>query len=540
MGRGEHSERLVRLQVMTSCGAVLIGFQDQTNLGLGYLASTLQERGVVVRIIDFRQGIESILDVIHATDPLLVGFSLIFQYYLPEFRRLVFYLRKNGVDCHFCAGGHYPSLCYESVLQAIPGLDSIAQCEGEVTLAELMQCLAEGRDWHQVAGLAYRDGERFVAPLPRALIDDLDELPYPARPFESPVTLGKKSSPILASRGCTRNCSFCSIRQFYGTTRGKKVRVRKPSKVVEEMRVLHEEQGISIFPFQDDDFPVWGTFGRRWLDQFTDALQTVGLVGRVIWKISCRADEVEPELFERLRNAGLYMVYLGLESGNAAGLTTFTKGLTVQDNLRAAAILHGLRLSLGYGFMMFDPSSTFETVRSNVSFLREITGDGMVPAHFCRMVPYAGTPIEMSLAREGRLRGDSTNPDYDFLDPRMEDLFNAVSIATTDWINGASSLKNQLNWAWQEHWVLRRLFPPLQGLATYERFLRSITHSSNQYLLDLVEEASYRYEAGNAQAPSAAEVQEVSDRFSEQLLAQRNTFIHRNQRTMLASLRAGN
>ncbi len=521
-----------------SGGAVLIGFQDQTNLGLGYLASTLQERGFAARIVDFRQAPESILKAVRAANPLLVGFSLIFQYYLPQFGQLVCCLRESGVGSHFCAGGHYPSLRYEDMLQAVPGLDSIARCEGELTLVELMQCLAQGRDWHQVAGLAYRDGERCIAAPPRTLIADLDELPYPARPFEDPATLGKKASPMLASRGCIRNCSFCSIRQFYGAAPGKKVRVRKPEKVAEEMRVMHVERGISIFPFQDDDFPVWGTFGRRWLERFMDALRTEGLIGRVIWKISCRADEVEPELFGRLRDAGLYMVYLGLESGNAAGLSTFIKGLTVEDNLRAATILHELRLSLGYGFMMFDPSSTFETVRANVSFLRQITGDGLAAAHFCRMVPYAGTPIEGSLAREGRLRGDSTNPDYDFLDRRMEEFFNAVSEATTDWINGPASLKNQLIWAWQEYWVLRRLFPPLPGLEAYERFLRSITRRSNEYLLDLVEVASHSYAAGCAQAPSAAEVQAVSDRFSEQLLANRNGFIHRNQRTMMASLQA--
>lgn len=525
---------------MTSSGAILIGFQDQTNLGLGYLASTLQKHGITARIIDFRKGPESILEIIRASDPLLVGFSLIFQYYLPAFRQLVCYLRQKGVDCHFCAGGHYPSLRYENVLQTIPELNSIAQCEGELTLTELMQCLMEGRDWHHIAGLAYREGEKSIAPLPRALIANLDELPYPARPFEDPATLGKKSCPMLASRGCLRNCSFCSIRQFYGTARGKKVRVRKPSKVAEEMRILHEKQGISIFLFQDDDFPVWGSFGRLWLDQFMDALQSEGLVGRVIWKISCRADEVEPELLGRLRDVGLYMVYLGLESGNTAGLTTLAKGLTVEDNLRAVDIVHGLRLSLSYGFMMFDPSSSFKTIRANISFLRKITDGGLVPVHFCRMVPYAGTPIETSLAREDRLSGDVTNPDYDFLDNRMESFFNAVSVATNDWINGANSLKNQVSWAWQEHWVLKRLFPPLQDHDAYERSLRSITHRSNQYLLDLVEEASYRYEAGNAQAPSFTEVQEISTRFSEQLMAQRNAFIYRNQQTMLTSLLAGN
>ena len=420
---------------MTPGGAVLVGFQDQTNLGLGYLASTLEERGFTARIVDFRQGPESILEAARAANTLLVGFSLIFQYYLPEFGRLVAAFGRTAWTPIFAREGTIRAFVMENAA-GHPGLDSIALCEGELTLAELMQCLAQGRDWHQVAGLAYRDGDRCIVTPPRALIADLDELPYPVRPVEDPATLGMKASPMLASRGCTRNCSFCSIRQFYGAARGKKVRVRKPEKVAEEMRVLHEERRISIFPFQDDDFPVWGSFGRRWLDRFMDALKSEGLIGRIIWKISCRADEVEPDLFGRLRDAGLYMVYLGLESGNAAGLTTFNKRLTIEDNLCAAAILHELRLSLGYGFMMFDPSSTFETVRANLSFLRQITGDGLAPAHFCRMVPYAGTRIEASLAGEGRLRGDSTNPDYDFLHRRMEDFFSAVSEATTDWING--------------------------------------------------------------------------------------------------------
>jgi radical SAM superfamily enzyme YgiQ (UPF0313 family) len=517
-------------------GAVLIGFQDQTNLGLGYLASTLTQRGFAAQIVDFRKGPECILDAVRAARPRLVGFSLIFQYYLPQFAELAAYLRENGVACHFCAGGHYPTLCYEEMLQTVPELDSVVRCEGELTLAELVACLAEGRDWRELRGLAYRDAERCVATPPRPLMTDLDALPYPARPREEQMILGKRASPLLASRGCTRNCSFCSIRQFYGQSPGKKIRVRNPAKVAEEMRVLHEERDVSIFLFQDDDFPLWGAFGRRWVEQFTAALRAEGLAGRTIWKISCRADQVERHLFEQLREAGLYMVYLGLESGNAAGLRTFNKGLTVEDNLRAVAVLKELGLCLGFGFMLFDPSSTFDSVRANVSFLREVGGDGSVAAHFCRMVPYAGTPIQECLAREGRLRGDSINPDYDFLDARMDQFFDAISEATTDWVNGPASLKNHLDWAWQEYWVLRRLFPPLRGFDAYERCLSSITRRSNEYLLNLVEKASCAFERNHGAAPSAAEVQAVSARFANQLVGKRNAFIFRNQKKMLASL----
>ena len=524
---------------MTLPSAVLIGFQEQGNLGIGYVASTLTQRGFVVRISDFRERRELILETIRAAKPTLLGFSLIFQYYVPQFRDLASYLRQNGVGCHFCAGGHYPSLRYEQVLRDVPELDSVVRFEGEITLAELMQCLVEGRDWHEVAGIAYREGDRYVATQPRPLIADLDEISFPARPQESTLTvLGMKASPILGSRGCSRDCSFCSIRQFYSQVPGKKVRVRNPVKVVEEMRALHEENGVSIFLFQDDDFPVWGAFGRRWTAQFIESLRTEGLYGRVVWKISCRSDEVEPELFTRMRDAGLYVVYLGIESGNEAGLRTLNKRLTIEHSLRAVTILKDLDLAFTYGFMLFDPSSTFESVRENVAFLKRITTGGDVPAVFCRMLPYAGTPIEERLAKEGRLRGSVDNPDYDFLDTRLNSYFEALNDLVADWIQGSNALVNQLNFAWQEYWVIRRLFPPVTGLHAYERFLRSITRRSNDFLLNLVGEVGHAFEDGHGRVPSSAEVQPASKCFAEQLLEKRNAFILRNQQTMLACLEA--
>ena len=216
---------------MKNTSAVLIGFQEQGNLGIGYIAATLAQRGFTVRVLDFRERQEFILDTIRTVKPALVGFSLIFQYYTPKFSEMASYLRDRGVACHFCAGGHYPSLRYENVLRDVPELNSVIRFEGELTVLELMECLAEGRDWHAVEGIAYRDGDRCVVNPPRPLVSDLDTLPFPARPLESALTvLGKKAAPILASRGCSRDCAFCSIRQFYGQAPGKKVRRPEPGK----------------------------------------------------------------------------------------------------------------------------------------------------------------------------------------------------------------------------------------------------------------------------------------------------------------------
>ena len=130
---------------------------------------------------------------------------------------------------------------------------------------------------------------------------------------------GFATLPLLASRGCARRCSFCSIHTFYRTAPGKVVRVRKPAKVIEEMQLLHRTHGVRVFLFQDDDFPLWGNAGRRWATEIVERLHESGLARGAVWKISCRGEYVEPELFSRLRDAGLFLVYMGIESGIESG-----------------------------------------------------------------------------------------------------------------------------------------------------------------------------------------------------------------------------
>jgi anaerobic magnesium-protoporphyrin IX monomethyl ester cyclase len=521
---------------LTAVNATLIGFHDQGNLGLGYLGATLSKYGFKVTILDFRLGNEVILESVRSNTPLLIGFSLIFQYYLPEFMRLAAFLRESGVKSHFCIGGHFPTLRYQQLLEAVPELDTVVRCEGELTLLELMQRLAIGHDWRDVEGIAYCEGDQCVATPPRRLIEKLDDLPDPLRPNESLAVLGKMASPILASRGCARHCAFCSIRQFYRQAPGKQVRVRSPDEVVREMRTLYEQRHVSIFLFQDDDFPLWGDFGRHWVERFMKALETNDLLGRVIWKISCRADEVKPELFNRMRAAGLYMVYLGLESGTESGLRTLNKQLTVADNLRAVAILKDLDLAIAYGFMLFDPSSTFQSLQTNVAFLRQIGEDGLLPVVACRMLPYAGTSIEESLAQEGRLRGNFINPDYDFPDPRLNDYFEVLNAFIAHFVQGPDALSNQLNWAWQEYWVIQRLFPPLEGIGEYERFLRLQTERSNSFLLSLIQGSSMAYASGRDALPPLADFKKTCYGFSERLIMQRDEFMLKNQKKLLDTL----
>jgi radical SAM superfamily enzyme YgiQ (UPF0313 family) len=494
---------------------------------MGYLAAVLQQHGRTVELIEIRDGPERIAARLISRQPLLVGFSLIFQYFLPQYRRVARYLREVGIKSHFTIGGHYPSLCHDELLRHFPEIDSVVRYEGELTLVNLVKQLSTGINWRETPGIAYLSEDRVVVTEPRALIPDLDSLPFPYRPYKAEQIGGFPTLPLLASRGCARRCSFCSIHTFYRTAPGRVVRVRKPAKVIEEMLHLHRDYGVRVFLFQDDDFPLWGNPGRRWADELVGRLHDSGLANRTIWKISCRAEYVEAELFSKLRDAGLFLVYMGIESGVEAGLEVLHKQMTVEDNLTAVQILKRVGIIFSYGFMLFDPSSSFESVRQNINFLRQIVGDGSTAANFCRMLPYGGTPIRDLLQREGRLRGDLTHPDYEFLDVRLNEYHRLLSKTVAPWIHN-EGLSHQLSYAWDEFETVRRLVPGIQGSEVYRAALQLLTKESNERLFRLVEESSLAFEQGDRSTLDPTPVGVYCEEIGAQLISVRNNFISEN------------
>ena len=518
---------------------MLIGFQNQGNLGLGYLAAVLRRSDYDVQVVDIEQDPDEIVRIARELNPVLIGFSLIFQFYIDRYEALLYLLRENGLDCHFTMGGHFPSLSYEQTLELVPELDSVVRFEGEATLLELVEAVSSGQEWREIHGIAYRDdaGEVIVT-RPRALLENLDELPYPDREYEPESVLGRSILPILASRGCARTCSFCSIHTFYRAAPGRIVRTRKPAEVVREMEMLHEERGTTIFLFQDDDFPLFGTVWRRWANEFVDELERTGLSQKVIWKMNCRADAVDRDLFIRMRDAGLYLVYMGLESGSEQGLETLHKQINVEQNLKAVETLKSIGLMFEYGFMLLDPSSTFESIRENIEFLRTILSDGCLPVTFCRMLPYDGTPIHDELVRTGRLRGDICNPDYDFLDPRIGEFYEELTklVSLTGWIHGLKAVTMQLGWAWHEVATIERLFPVLPGMDVYKETLRGITKRSNDLLLRVVEDLSYHFSDGHPLMWTPELVNEAREQVLDELLRERDAFVHSNEAIIIETL----
>jgi anaerobic magnesium-protoporphyrin IX monomethyl ester cyclase len=405
---------------------LLVGAEELENLGTRYLAAVLRQHGFSVQLAAFSTEADgpAVIDLARRTLPRLVGLSLIFQYRAPEFLRLAADLRRELPGAHITVGGHFPSFADAELLDLSPDLDSVVRGEGEYTLLELVQRLDDRQSWSGIHGLSFRQGGRVMRTPPRPLIRDLDTLPFPARDTPPQQDLGMGFSPILGSRGCHCNCSFCSISAFYGASGGSSQRFRSVANMAEEMEDLYRRFGVRFFVFNDDE---WFPAGRARVDR-VNALASELRRRQLdaIMSIKCRADDVEEDLFRRLLEMGVVRAYVGVESGSDHSLRTLNKHTTAAQNERALETLNKVGILADFGLIFFDPDSTVEDIQANLGFFHRMAGDGQAPLSFGRLEVYAGTPILHRLQREGRLSGDFLAWNYTISDPRVELLFRLM------------------------------------------------------------------------------------------------------------------
>ena len=412
---------------MKSNSVVFIAFEKHENLGIRYMSAVLSEAGYEVGIIDFRKDNTEILEKIIKWNPLLVGFSVIFEDHIYEFRELIRYLRISEIQCHFTVGGHFASLRPADLLEIIPKVDSIVRFEGEHTLLDLVNYLQTKADWKKVVGISYMNNGVLVNNQLRPLERDLDLFPYPIRSEIKEYVLGKKYATLLAGRGCIYNCIFCTTSEFNRQSPGPNKRIRNPLRIVEEMGFLYHEKGCSVFLFEDDDFPVKAYRKSGWILEFCKSLRDRDLSGKIMWRINCRPDEVDPDSFEIMRHHGLFSVFLGIEDGTNSGLLKMNKRIHVSDNIRGVNILKNLGIGIDFGFMLFQPATTHDSLRENLKFLELICGDGYMPVTFLKMLPYLETKIKEELMIEGRLKGKLGFLDYEFYDRSLNDFHSFIS-----------------------------------------------------------------------------------------------------------------
>jgi len=160
------------------------------------------------------------------------------------------------------------------------------------------------------------------------------------------------------------------------------------------------------------------------------------------------------------------------------------KHISVDTNLKAVSILKELGILYDYGFMLFDPASTFQSVLDNLTFLERLCGDGTSPITFCKMLPYAETQVEKALKAAGRLRGGPGNEDYDFLDKRLNVLYGLMASSFGDWIGDHDGFLNVARWARYYLAVYGMYFMADDRFRKLEQDVREIITRSNLYFVN--------------------------------------------------------
>ncbi len=340
-------------------------------MGLAYLAASLRRRGHAVQLLDMDiQEIDEsqVIANLNENDFDLVGITMPFAISgksAADF--LTRWAPSRKKHLHLTVGGPWATIMAKEVLRAIPGVDSVVLYEGEETLPDLAERLEQQRDWRATPGIAYQDEGGFHTSAPRPRLANLDDLPFPARDFLPPLLAANPSASALAlsSRGCHRRCTFCRVGSFFGPWRA-----RSAGNVVDELELLCKDFGITRVQFNDDNFIGPPAQGRQRAMAIAEQIRQRGLSLKFL--LSCSADVMDYDTLSRLVDAGLYGVFVGIESGCQTRLTAYRKG-TVQQNVQALQMLDRLGLlSRSYiGFIMFDPDGTLEEIQENLTFLRE-------------------------------------------------------------------------------------------------------------------------------------------------------------------------
>lgn len=312
-------------------------------------------------------------------------------------RRIVDRLKAHGMPV--ILGGSHPTVLPEQSL-IYTGADLAAIGEGEHTLAAVMDALDGRGPIADIPSLAFRrDGEVTVRARGN-LIADLDSLPIPDRSLlRRDDYFGEV---ILTGRGCPFNCSYCASRNIWG----RKVRLRSTASIIDELELLaagaetgpEPRPGRWVVKIVDDTFTVSRKRTLELLDRIIDRkLNRFEFTGGV------RADTLDDELVQRMREANFRRVTLGVESGSPRILAKIRKGETNDDVKRAVALLRSAGIHSHAFFMIGLPGETPEDIQLSKDLISEAQPDHV---EINMVTPYPGTDIFSELIPENPLQID--------------------------------------------------------------------------------------------------------------------------------------
>ncbi len=331
---------------------------------LMYLAAVAEKAGLQAKIHDYSQGGDLIEDLkefqpdyllINAATPTL------------EHDLLSLKVAKEIVSdvVTIAKGAAFLTLAKE-VLENHKELDMVIFGEAEETLREIL----EEKPKNEILGLYYRDDLLINFTGVRPFIENLDEIPFPARHLVDNTIYrrpdnNKVQAVIKVSRGCPFHCFFCLATPVSGA----KVRRRSVENIIAELKECVEKYNITNFLFWSDIFNI----DKEWTLNLCNTIIESGL--KITWSANTRADTADLEMAQMMYKSGCRLVSIGVESGSQYMLEKMGKKITLEDVRRTVKTFKKAKIRIYNYFVIGLPWESEETAEETIKLAIELNSD---------------------------------------------------------------------------------------------------------------------------------------------------------------------
>ena len=353
-------------------------------LGTILLGTLMKNRGWEVEIfIEEMRKID--YEIIKDAD--LVGISTITPT-APRAYAIADRIREMGIPV-IMGGPHVTYLAEEALGHA----DFVIRGEGEQALMELIDARENGGDYSEVSNLSYRKDREIIHNPKQPPADNLDSLPYPDFSLlkrDQPTKGGRSTIPVLTSRGCPFDCSFCSVTGMFG----KKYRFRSAENVLVELRQYNSRRNM-IF-FYDDNF----TANRKRTKELLEGM--IREKFKFHWTTQVRADVAKDvDLVRLMKRAGCHTLYIGFETVNPDSLEEMKKKQTVEEITQAVKVLRKNRIHIHGMFVYGFDHDDWKTVKKTVRFAKKAK---LNTTQFLILTPAPGSEFYEKVDSENRIQ----------------------------------------------------------------------------------------------------------------------------------------
>ncbi len=363
-------------------------------LGLACIGGGLLENGHKVKLFDFNlDSTDKFINILITFAPDFLGITFVTPL-IREAQKISKLAKKINEKIIVVGGGPHCSSFPESSLKEA-SLDIGVIGEGDFIFNEIVA----GKTLSQLKGVVYRNEEEILVNERSDFIQDLDSLPFPAyslyekEKYKLPPAISKKNPVawIETSRGCVFGCTYCNKSSF-----GKTFRIKSPERVIEEIKRI-KNAGFQEVHILDDGF----TTNIKRVKIICDLLIESKM--NICWSTltGIRVDRVDFELLAKMREAGCYRVYFGIESGNQDIINKIKKGIRIEQVINAVTWAKLAKLEVAGYFMIGLPGETEKTMQDTINFAKSLNLD---MAKVGITIPLPATEMFYELDKLGRIR----------------------------------------------------------------------------------------------------------------------------------------